>query len=51
MSGDGRVNTSPKSSDPKFTTMRNIASEKPKSPMRLTMNALFPALVANFLSK
>ena len=29
--------------------IRNIASEKPKSPMRLTMNALLPALVANFL--
>ena len=31
--------------------IRNIASEKPKSPMRLTMNALLPASVANFLSK
>ncbi len=45
------VNTLPKSSDPNLRTMWNIASENPKSPMRFTMNALLPALVANFLSK
>jgi hypothetical protein len=44
-------NTVPKSSDPKLTTIRNMANENPKSPMRFTMNALLPASVANFLSK
>ena len=45
------ANTVPKSSEPKCTKIRNIASEKPKSPMRFTMNALLPASVANFLAK
>ena len=33
------------------STIRNMASEKPKSPMRFTMNALLPASVANFSRK
>ena len=31
------------------TTIRNIASEKPKSPMRLTMNALLPGVGGELL--
>jgi len=40
-----------KSSVPKVTTIRNIASEKPKSPMRFTINALLPASEALFRRK
>ena len=35
--------TPAKESVPKFANMRNIATRKPKSPMRLTMKAFFPA--------
>jgi hypothetical protein len=35
--------TPAKSSAPKFANIRNIATRKPKSPMRLTTNAFFPA--------
>ncbi len=40
----GATASSPrKSSVPKFANSRNIAIRNPKSPMRLTMNAFFPA--------
>ena len=45
------ANTVEKSSDLKCTPIRKIARAKPKSPMRLTMNALLPASVANFSRK
>ncbi len=45
------LKTFPKSSEPKWIAIRKTASEKPKSPMRLTMNALLPASVANFSRK
>ncbi len=38
--------TSAKLSEPKWAMRRNIASRKPKSPMRLTTNAFVPALAA-----
>ena len=37
------ANTVAKSSAPTLLNSRNIAMRKPKSPMRLTMNAFFPA--------
>jgi hypothetical protein len=40
--------TTEKSSEPNCLKIRNAAREKPKSPMRLTMNALLPASVAIF---
>ena len=40
-----------KLSEPKWTTMRNIASRKPKSPMRLTMKAFLPAFAADVFLK
>ena len=40
-----------KSSEPNVTTIRNIASEKPKSPTRLTINAFLPASLADFFTK
>jgi len=43
--------TRAKSSVPKLMKIRNIASEKPKSPMRFTTNAFLPASVANFSRK
>ncbi len=42
------ANSAPKSSVLKLIASRKIASENPKSPMRFTMNALFPAFVALF---
>ncbi len=44
-------NTVTKSSEPKVRKSRNIPSMKPKSPMRLTMNAFFPASEADFRRK
>ena len=43
--------TSLKLSVPKCTMRRNIASRKPKSPMRLTMNAFMPAFAAECFLK
>ncbi len=44
-------NTVWKSSDPNERNSKNIPSMKPKSPIRLTMNAFFPASAADFLRK
>ena len=40
-----------KSSEPNARKSRNIPSMKPKSPMRLTMNAFLPASAADFLQE
>jgi hypothetical protein len=40
--------TGPNSSARKFHHIRNMATRKPKSPMRLTMNAFFPASALAF---
>jgi hypothetical protein len=40
-----------KSSVPKVRNSKNIPSMNPKSPMRLTMNAFFPASAADFRKK
>ena len=45
------ANTLLKSSDPKVAKIRNIAKLKPRSPIRLTMNAFLPASEALFFKK
>src|SRR6266581_3758779 len=42
------ANTGPKSSEPVAWKIRNIATRNPTSPMRLTMNAFFPASALTF---
>ena len=43
--------TVPKSSDPKWIAIKNTASEKPKSPMRFTMNALLAGVGCEFFQE
>ena len=44
-------NSATKSSVPNVRKSKNMPSMKPKSPMRLTMNAFLPASAADFCRK